>query len=41
MLGSRAKIPVSFLQLPDALIDGHLLRDEKKKNYSLLNKDQL
>lgn len=33
MLGSRAKIPVSFMQLPDALINGHLLR-EKKENYS-------
>lgn len=30
MLGSRAKIPVSFMQLPDALINGHLLREEKK-----------
>ena len=25
MLGSRAKIPVSFMQLPDAFINGHLL----------------
>lgn len=31
MLGGRAKIPVSFMQLLDALINGHLLREEEKK----------
>lgn len=39
MLRSRAKIPVSFMQLPDALINGHLSREEK--NDSLLNKEQV
>lgn len=34
MLGSRAKIPVSFMQLPDALINGHLLRKQKKNDSS-------
>lgn len=34
MLGSRAKIPVSFMQLPDALINGHLLREEKENDSS-------
>lgn len=39
MLGSRAKIPVSFMQLLDALINSHLSREEKK-NYSFLDKKQ-
>lgn len=35
MLGSRAKIPVSFMQLPDALINGHLWREEEKKKNTM------
>lgn len=33
MLGSRAKIPVSFMQLLDALINSQLLREEKKMTF--------